>query len=53
MKIKENVQNFRLRRAKNTLSIAISVQNQPFSVKIAPEGRENFLEVKKFASREK
>ena len=42
----KNTQNFRLRRAKNTVSVSISVQNEPFSVKIAPEGRENFLEVK-------
>ena len=38
----ENSQNFRLRRAKNTVSVSISDQKGLFSFKIAPEGRENF-----------
>ena len=49
----KNVQNFRLRRAKNPLFITIPIQNQPFRTKIAPEGREHFLEVKKSSFHEK
>ena len=49
----KNTQIFRLRRAKNTVCVSISVQIVPFSVHIAPEGREIFLDVKFFASREK